>query len=138
VFPPEYQRATDHFYDFLRDARDSLGLTSTHAAYTTVQGVLQAFRRRLELRDAIRFVQILPAGLRALFVADWDPDEPRRPFASREAMTREVQALRADHNYAPASAIGDVARTVRRYVNEKALDALLADLPEGAADFWAA
>jgi uncharacterized protein (DUF2267 family) len=135
-FPPEYQRATDHFYDFLMDARDSTGLTSAHMAYTTVQGVFQAFRRRLGLRDAVRFAQILPAGLRALFVADWDPDEPVLPFGDRDAMTKEVQSLRANHNFAPETAIRDVARALRKHVDERALDSILATLPNGAADFW--
>lgn len=71
--PAEYQRARDHLYAFLEDARDTAGLGSTHQAYTMVQGVLQAFRRRLDVRDGIRFAGVLPLGLRALFVADWDP-----------------------------------------------------------------
>ena len=54
--PAEYQRATDDFYKLLTDARDSAGLTTTNQAYTMVQGVLQVFRRRLELNEAIRFL----------------------------------------------------------------------------------
>jgi len=135
--PAEYQRATDHFTDFLVIARDLAGLGSTHQAYTMTQGVLHAFRRRLALPDAIRFAGLLPVGLRALFVADWDPDEPRRPFGDRAAMTAEVQALRADHNYAPDTAIRDVARALRRVVGTEVLDAVLDGLPGGAIDFWA-
>jgi uncharacterized protein (DUF2267 family) len=66
--PAEYQRATDDFYKLLTDARDSAGLTTTNQAYTMVQGVLQVFRRRLEVNEAIRFLSVLPAGMRALFV----------------------------------------------------------------------
>lgn len=55
--PAEYQRATDDFYKLLTDARDSAGLTTTNQAYTMVQGVLQAFRRRLEVNEAIRFLK---------------------------------------------------------------------------------
>jgi uncharacterized protein (DUF2267 family) len=134
--PAEYERAADHFYDFLVDARDAAGLSSTHQAYTMVQGVLQAFRRRLDVRDAIRFAGILPVGLRALFVAEWDPDEPKRPFEDRAAMTREVRTLRPDHNFAPTSAIRDVAGALRRHVDVNALDRLLVSLPERAAEFW--
>ena len=54
--PAEYQRATDDFCKLLTDARDSAGLTTTNQAYTMVQGVLQVFRRRLELNEAIRFL----------------------------------------------------------------------------------
>jgi len=48
--PAEYQRATDDFYQLLKDARDSADLTTTNQSYTMVQGVFQVFRRRLKLR----------------------------------------------------------------------------------------
>lgn len=134
--PPEYRRASEHFLEFLVDARDTAALQTTHQAYTMVQGVLRTFRRRLDLDDAIRFADVLPPVLRAIFVADWDPDEPRRPFENRESMVREVQALRPHHNYAPDSAIRYVARALRRHVDERRLDRVLATLPEGAERFW--
>ncbi len=134
--PPEYERASANFYEFLVDARDISGLNTTHQAYTMAQGVLQTFRRRLSLPDAIRFANILPVGLRALFVADWDPEEPVRPFSDRAAMTREAQSLRAAHNFAPDTAIRDVAHALRRHVDVAALDRLLATFPEDARAFW--
>jgi len=136
VAPGEYQRATDHFYDFLKDLRDIAGFTTTNPAYTMTQGVFQVFRRRLELRDAIRFAGVLPAGLRALFVADWDPDEPPREFGDRECMTKEVLTLRPEHNYSTPTAIRDVARALRKHVDERALDRVLAEMPKPAAEFW--
>ena len=66
--PPEYQRATDHFYDFLMDVRDVAGFTTSNPVYTMTEAVLLAFRRRVDIRDAIRFAGMLPAGLRALSV----------------------------------------------------------------------
>ena len=134
--PVEYQRARDDFYNFLLDARDTAGLGTTNQAYTMVQAVFQTFRRRLDLKDAIRFAGVLPAGLRALFVADWNPEEPRRPFEGRAAMTQEVRALRADHNFAPETAIRDVARALRRNVDEAAFDRVLENLPSAASEFW--
>ena len=134
--PAEYSRATDDFYEFLIDVRDTSGLGSTHQAYTMVQGVFQAFRRRLGIKEAIVFAGILPVLLRALFVTDWDTDEPRRSFEDRAIMTKEVQALRADHNFAPETAIRDVASALRRHVDETDLNRVLAKLPEGAAVFW--
>ena len=134
--PPEYQRATDHFYEFLMDVRDITGFLTSNPGYTMTQGVFQTFRRRIDLRDAIRFAGVLPVGLRALFVADWDPDEPRREFEDRETMTKEVRSLRADHNYSHDSVILDVARALRRHVDEAELDEVLARMPAGAADFW--
>ncbi len=136
--PSQYQRATDDFFAFLADARDAAGLTSVHQAYTMVQGVLQTFRRRLSLPDAIRFADVLPAVVRALFVADWDPAEPVRPFADRASMTAEVRALRPNHNFSPDTAIHDVAAALRRHVDVPAFEAILAALPEGAAEFWRA
>ena len=134
--PAEYERASDQFYEFLVDARDTSRLGSTHQAYTMVQGVLQAFRRRLDIGDAIRFAAVLPVGLRALFVADWDPDEPKRQFENRAVMTREVQALRTEHNFAPDTAIRDVARAMRRHLDTVAFERILASLPEGAEEYW--
>jgi uncharacterized protein (DUF2267 family) len=136
TIPVEYQRATDHFHQFLCDARDAADLETVNQAYTMAQGVLQAFRRRLEIGDAIRFANALPADVRALFVADWDPDEPKRLFEDRAVMTKEVQSLRPLHNYAPDSSIRAVSRALRRNVNEPVLDLLLTTLPEGARQFW--
>ena len=134
--PMEYQRASEHFTGFLLDARDISLLGSTHQTYTMVQGVLQVFRRRLDLIDAIRFAAQLPPLLRAIFVTDWDVNEPRRLFDDRATMTKEVQALRASHNFAPDTAIRDVAKALRMHVDEAAFDRVLAQLPEGAVQFW--
>jgi uncharacterized protein (DUF2267 family) len=136
MVPPEYQQAKIDFYNFLTAARDGAELVDTQPAYTMAQGVLQAFRRRLDLKDAIRFSNVLPVGLRALFFADWDPDEPKRPFEDRERMTLEVQNLRPLHNYAPDDSIHIVAVALRRNVDQEALDRLVATLPEEAVEFW--
>ena len=101
-----------------------------------VQAVLQTFRRRLDVREALLFASVLPPVLRALFVADWDLDEPWRRFADVATMTREVRGLRPDHNVSPDSAIRDVARALRQNLDAAALDRVLARLPEGAAAFW--
>ena len=135
--PQEYERAADDFFAFLLDARDTAGLATTHQTYTMVQGVFQAFRQRLDLADALRFADVLPVGLRALFVSDWHPEAPRRPFEDRATMTRDVQALRPEHNFAPDSSIADVAAALRRHVDAAALDRMLATLPAGAEAFWA-
>lgn len=134
--PTEYQQANIAFYNFLTDVRDQTNFDSTHPAYTIAQGVFQAFRRRLEIKDAIRFANALPVGLRALFVADWDPDETKRPFEDRATMTREVQSLRPLHNYAPDDAILIVAKALRHNVDREAFARVLATLPEGAIEFW--
>ena len=134
--PTEYQQATIQFYQFLTDARDEAGLATTNQSYTMAEGVFRCFRRRLSLRDAIRFLGVLPATLRGLFTADWDPDEPQAPFADGVEMTKEVQGLRQLHNFAPETSIHDVAVALRRSVDQAALDRLLDTLPAGAREFW--
>jgi uncharacterized protein (DUF2267 family) len=134
--PSEYQRATDDFYKFLEDARDVAGFTTTNQAYTMAQGVLQVFRRRLEVSEAIRFLSVLPVGLRALFVADRDISESKRSFEDRGHMTKEARSLRPLHNFSPESAIRDVAIALRRNIDQAALDGVLKTISEGAVQFW--
>jgi uncharacterized protein (DUF2267 family) len=136
--PFAYESASEDFERFLAIAMESSGLTTRNQAYTMAQGVLQAFRRRLTVRDAARFANVLPPVLRAIFVADWDTDEPIRPFESREAMTREAQALRREHNFSPDTALRDVALALRGVADAEALERVLATLPPAAADFWRA
>lgn len=134
--PSEYQRASLDFDKFMVDARDISGLATTNMAWNMVVGVLHTFRRRLDVRDTARFANVLPPVLRAIFVADWNADEPRLPFGDRATMTKEVQALRAAHNFAPDTAIRDVATALRRNINDEDFDRVLAELPEGAVEFW--
>ena len=134
--PAEYERASAQFYAYLLDARDTAGLWSTHVTYTMTQGVIQTFRRRISTQDAIAFANVLPVCLRALFVSDWNLDEEKKTFEDREAMTREVKSLRAEHNFSTESAIRDVAIALRRPVDEEAFDKLLSRLPDGAVEFW--
>lgn len=134
--PVEYERASDQFYDYLIDARDTAGLWSTHVTYTMTQGVFQVFRRRLSTQEAIAFANVLPICLRALFVTDWNPGEAKKAFTDRESMTAEVKLLREEHNFSPPTAIRDVALALRRHVDQDTFDRLLAQLPEGAAEFW--
>ncbi len=134
--PTEYERASAKFYDYLVDARVTAELWGTHVTYTVTQGVFQVFRRRLSTNDAIAFANVLPICLRALFITDWDVDEEKYPFVSLEEMTREVKSLREEHNFSTESAIRDVAKALRRHVDEEEFDNLLAQLPEGAVEFW--
>jgi uncharacterized protein (DUF2267 family) len=134
--PNEYQRVGEDFDAFLLAVVDATGLATRNQAYTTTEGVLHAFRRRLAMRDALRFANVLPPVIRAIFIADWSLNEPILPFATRETMTLEVKQLRRDHNFSPDTAIRDVAKALRRSVDEKKFDAMLATLPQGAKAFW--
>jgi uncharacterized protein (DUF2267 family) len=134
--PFEYSNAGPQFHQLLRDARDYADLTTNNQSYTMVQGVLLVFRRRLDIRDALRFADVLPAVARAVFVARWDWDAPTLPFADRSTLTHEVQAHRADHNYAPDTCISNVAAALRRNTDTLALDRCLAELGAEAVDYW--
>lgn len=134
--PMEYRRASQDFDRFLADVASQTNLGSRHQAYTTTQGVFLCFRRRLSLQEAIAFAQVLPAMLRALFVDDWDTDEPRVKSWDRDLMNSEVRQLRANHNFSPDTAIDDVAHVVRRYVDVDKFERCLERLPPPARAFW--
>jgi uncharacterized protein (DUF2267 family) len=135
-FPMEYRIASQTFDQFLADVAEETGLTTRNQAYTTAQAVFVCFRRRLSLREATAFAQILPALVRALFVQDWNTEEPRVETWERDMMTAEVRQLRMNHNFSPDTAIGDVARVTRKYVDPAELDHCLATLPPAARAFW--
>lgn len=134
--PGLYQRATVEFNDFMAAARDAADLQTTNQAFTMVEGVLLAFRRRLSPKDALAFADVLPAVLRAVFVANWDIERPPVPFADRATMTKEVQSLRAGHNFAPDHAISAVASALWKHVDAASMRRVLASLPPGAREFW--
>jgi uncharacterized protein (DUF2267 family) len=134
--PPEYLNSTRVFESFMVDARNESDLNTTNMAYNMVAGVLHTFRRRLSVRDALRFANVLPPAIRALFVADWDIDEKKLKFTDVSTMTQEVKALRAVHNWSPDTSIHDVAVALRRNVNEMDFDKLLSTLPIDAQNYW--
>lgn len=136
--PSEYQRASQDFETFLVDAKNAAALETSHQVFTMVEGVFRVFRRRLSVGDALAFAGALPPILRALFVADWDPAEPRRPFGDLETMNREVLELRPLHNFATPTAIQDVAEALRKNVDRIAFGRVLAGLPREAGEFWGA
>ena len=134
--PMEYQHASEEFERFLRDAIDASGLATRNQAYTMTQGVFQVFRRRLDVGDAVKFANFIPPVLRAIFISEWDINEPKRPFERPEVMTMEVKSLRSDHNFSPDTAISDVATALRKNVNETEFDPVLSGLSNEAVEFW--
>lgn len=138
TIPSEYQRATVEFERFMVDARDEADLATTNMAWNMVVGVLRTFRRRLSTQDAIRFANVLPPVVRAIFVADWEFHDPPLPFDQREFLVDEVRAVRREHNFSPDSAIQAVAQALWRHVDTEAFNKVLCGLPAGAAEFWGA
>jgi uncharacterized protein (DUF2267 family) len=111
-------------------------IQTSHQAYTMLQAVLQVFRHRLTVGQAIAFANVLPPVLRAIFVSDWDTEAPIKPFADRDALMKEVRAFRHDHNFSTETAIEDVTSTIRRHVDPEALERILNTLPAEARRFW--
>jgi uncharacterized protein (DUF2267 family) len=138
--PREYQQIRRDLYNFLERARDIADVGTTHQSYTMCQGVFQVFRRRLTTEDAIRFSNTLPAGIRSLFVAEWDPTIPKMSYASRRQLTQEVQGLRPSHNFAPNSCIADVAQALRVCLQQEDMEEpfqkCIESLGDEAEDFW--
>ena len=134
--PWAYRHATKDWQAFLADAKDGLGLTSDNMTYTAVQGVLLAFRHRLAPRDVMAFADLLPAVLRALFVAGWDPQAPPLPWADRATLEAEARSLRPHHNLTPPAPIAPVARALRRSLHQPDLDRVLTRIGPEAQAFW--
>lgn len=133
--PYTYRHATEEFRAFLADVKDEMNLVSDNSAYTAVQGVFLAFRRRLTVDQALVFADMLPAVLRAIFVAGWRPKAPV-PFAPQDEMAREAQALRPQHSLTPPTAIRATARALRRAVNPRDFALAMEKLPPEARAFW--
>lgn len=136
--PSEYAHASRDFDAFLSDAKDELGLATRHMTYTTVQAVLLVFRRRLSVAEAISFAEVLPAVLRAIFVAEWDLQAARKPFGALSDMNEEVKDLRPDHNFSPDDAIQCVARALQRHVDRSGFKQALKRISIDAQAFWMA
>ena len=134
--PWTYRHAEKEFRAFLEDAKAEMDLASDNMAYTAVDAVFQVFRRRLRPEEAVAFADLLPSLLRAIFLYHWDVMAAPLPFASREDLTKEAQRIRQNHNLTPDNAIRATAYALRRSLRQRDLDKLLAQLPEGAAEFW--
>jgi uncharacterized protein (DUF2267 family) len=124
------------FDQFLVDARDFAGLATTNMAWNMVVGVLHTFRRRLTIKQALQFACVLPPVLRALFIEDWNLEEPTAPFASPEVLLQEVRSVRQAHNFAPDNAIAAVASALRKRVDLPTFERVVSALPEEARYFW--
>ncbi|MBK1890340.1 DUF2267 domain-containing protein [Undibacterium sp. 14-3-2] len=135
--PFEYQNASLQFDQFMVDARDFAGLPTTNMAWNMVVGVFHTFRRRLSVKQALAFADALPLVLRALFVENWDIDQPIAEFGSREEMLEDVRSVRRQHNFATDNAIEAVAAALRKNVDLVTFERVLATLPPSAQAYWA-
>ena len=135
-FPIEYAKASAEFYSFMDDIKQQADFHSFHVTYTMVQGVFQVFRRRVSVKEALKFADCLPVGLRALFVKDWDVDEPIKAFTSLREMNDEVKELRSQHNFARDDAIQIVVKVLPKHVEKIHYDKMMAQMSEEIKGFW--
>ena len=133
--PWTYRHAEKEWKSFLADAREEMGLVSDNSAYTAIEGVFHVFRRRLSAQEGLDFASVLPAIPRAIFVAGWKL-ETGVAFGSRAELVAEVKAFRPHHNLTPDNVLESVSRALRRHMDQRDLDRVLARLPEGAEAFW--
>jgi uncharacterized protein (DUF2267 family) len=134
--PQEFTQASRDFEAVLVDVRDKAMVSTTHRAFTTLEAVLRVFRRRLTAEQGFAFAGLLNVGLRALFVTDWNINEPVADFGTMEQMQAEVMALRHNHNLSPNTAIQDVVAALRSHIDERALLAFLKSVSPEALYFW--
>ena len=134
--PWTYRHASREWQAFLDDVKEQTGLSSDNMAYTAIDGVLQTFRRRLTAQQGLDFASVLPTVLRAIMIRGWIAETSPVPFAARDALVAEVQALRPHHNLTPANAIEAVAFALWRSSNHRDLTRVLGALPDGARAFW--
>jgi len=135
--PFEYQNTSLEFERFMVDARDLAGLATTNMAWNMVVGVLHAFRSRLTVKQALLFADVLPPVVRAIFIENWNTDEPVRQFTAGTELLAQVRSVRPEHNFSPENAVAAVAQALRKHVDNEAFDRVLLTLPAGAKEFWA-
>ena len=136
TLPFEYQNASLEFDRFLVDVRDYADLATTNMAWNMVVGVLHTFRRRLTVKQVIRFSAVLPPVIRALFLEQWNPDQEVADFGTEAQLLEEVRSVRPKHNISPQGAISAVAKALRNRVDQVEFNRALAELPPRAEQFW--
>lgn len=134
--PIDYKQASADFDRFMLDLREALDLQTTHQAWGVLLGVFHVFRLRVTAEEGLAFARALPPLLRSAFVQDWHLPEATAPFASQAALDAEVMAYHRDHQLAQPGCIAATAAAVWRHVDKQRVEAALAQLPEGAREFW--
>ncbi len=135
--PSEYALAQRQFDAFMAELQEELSTISRNIAYTTLQSVFIVFRRRLSVAQAIDFAQYLPPILRAIFVSEWNPAEPLRPWGALDVLDQEVKTIRQHHNFSKDGAIAAVSTVLWRHVDAYRFRFVLERLGPQAKAFWA-
>lgn len=134
--PMAYRRASAEFDAFLAEIADAAQLSSRHQAYTVVDAVFRAFRRRLAPGEVLVFAAALPPLLGALFIENWRAEESGAASWAPDDVVRDIKSLRAHHNLATDQAVAQVGAVLRRHVDVAVFTQALRHLPLEAARFW--
>ncbi|MFY0594959.1 MAG: DUF2267 domain-containing protein [Cognatishimia sp.] len=134
--PWTYRHSHREWRAFLDDVMSQMSPQTDNTTYTAIQGVLLVFRRRLTPQQALKFATVLPTVPRAIFVEDWNVDDPILPFCDRETLTAEVKSLRPHHNLTPDNAIEATAYALWRSVQHRDLNRVLQYLGPDAESYW--
>lgn len=132
----EYVHVSRDFDRFMEDVMEISMLETHHRAYAVVRAVLHVFRDHLTVADGLRFADVLPPVLRAIFVENWRPATVPPPFPDWRDLSAEVKADRRDHNLAGEASIHDVAQALRRNIPMGDFKRVLATLPPDAQRYW--
>jgi len=134
--PNSFQRPGQKFTAFLSDSQEALDLPTSNAAYTTVEAVFTVFRRRLTLKQAVSFAQVLPPVLSALFLKTQDVDAEPLSFAAEDDLERDVRQFRRNHNFSPENSIPTVSAVLWRHADARDLSRVLDTFPKDAKNYW--
>lgn len=135
TIPSDYLYADRDFRAFMERAKEVTGHETTSMAWGTLLGVFEVFRRRLDPNERLTFGAVLPPTLRAIF-HEAGTCRATIPFAARDVMAREVQAVHRDHQFANDTAIDDVAEALSAFVDRARFATALAALGPEAEAFW--
>jgi len=134
--PQEIVHASRDFDRFMDDFVEISMLATHHQAYAVLRAVLHVFRDHLTVDQGLRFAEVLPPVLRAIYVEDWRPEQNPPAFPDERQLIAEVRARRRDHTLATETSIRDVAQALKRNVAAGDFRRVLDRLPPEAQRFW--
>lgn len=105
-----------------------MALASDNSTYTAIEAVFHVFRRRLTAQEGLDFASVLPAIPRAIFVGGGKL-EAGVEFGSRADWVAEAKGFRPHQNRTPDGVLVAVRRALRRHMDQRDLDRVLARGP---------
>ncbi len=101
-----------------------------------LRAVLHEFRGYMTVTQAIAFAGGLPPVTRAIFVADWRPDEAPPPPPERQDFAAAVVKRLAPHHVPPDSIVSDVFAVLASRADPAKTAVAVEALPAGLQRLW--